>query len=61
MNNVIQYQKERLGEKKISEEKSLSIITYHSICIKYTVWLFILPAGEMKSNCLTYIGLKINL
>lgn len=36
MNNVIQYQKERLGEKKISEEKSLSIITYHSICIKYT-------------------------
>lgn len=22
--------------------------------------LFILPAGEMKSNCLTYIGLKIN-
>lgn len=36
MNNVIQYQKERLGEKKISEEKSLSIITYHWICIKYT-------------------------
>lgn len=59
LNSVIQYQKERSGEKKNIWIKFVEHYQITRFALNTQMQLFILPAGEMKSNCLTYIGLKI--